>query len=72
MPWPTQLVFALLLCVMLAEMIALHFIHETASYKAGAMSVLRPNLQIPAAALRPMLRLFPLTLSGWALGGFCH
>jgi len=70
LPWPTQLVFALLLCVTLAEMIALHFIHETAPYKAGAMAVLRPNLMVPAAAVRPMLRLFPLTLSGWALGGF--
>ena len=71
LPWPTQLVFALLLCVTLAEMMALHFVHETAQLKEGALAVFRPNLNdIPTAAVRPMLQLLPLTLSAWALGGF--
>ena len=70
LPWPTRLVFALLLCVTLAEMMALLFVHETAPRKHGALAVLRPTLMIPTAAVRPMLQLLPLTLSGWALGGF--
>jgi hypothetical protein len=70
LPWPTQLVFDLLLCVTLAEMMALHFVRETAPPKEGALAVFRPNLTIPTAAFRPMLHLLPLTLSGWALGGF--
>jgi len=69
-PWPTRLVFGLLLAVTIVEMAALFFIRETAPRKPGAWSVLRPNLAVPAAALGPMIRLFPLTLSGWALGGF--
>ncbi len=70
LPWPTKLVFALLLGVTLIEMIALRFVQETAPRKEGALAALRPNLAIPAAAVRPMLQLFPLMLSGWALGGF--
>ena len=69
-PWPTRLVFGLLLAVTIVEMAALFFIRETAPRKPGAWSVLRPNLAVPAVALGPMIRLFPLTLSGWALGGF--
>ena len=70
LPWPTHLVYALLLAFTLAEMGALFFARETASRKPGAWSVLRPNLTLPAGATGPMLRLFPLTLSAWALGGF--
>ena len=69
-PWPTHLVYALLLGVTLAEMVALAWIGETASRKAGAWSAIRPKLTVPAAAAGEMVRLFPLTLSAWALGGF--
>ena len=69
-PCPTHLVYALLLGVTLAEMVVLAWIGETASRKAGAWSGIRPKLTIPAAAAGEMLRLFPLTLSAWALGGF--
>jgi len=69
-PWPTKLVFGLLLGVTIAEMGALFLMRETAPCKPGAWSVLRPNLTVPAPAVGPMIRLFPLTLSGWALGGF--
>jgi hypothetical protein len=69
-PWPTHLVYALLLGVTLAEMVILAWIAETTSRKAGAWSGMKPKLTVPAAAAAPMARLFPLTLSAWALGGF--
>ena len=69
-PWPTHLGYALLLGVTLAEMIVLAFVAETVSRKAGAWSGIRPKLTIPSAATGPMARLFSLTLSAWALGGF--
>jgi hypothetical protein len=69
-PWPTHLVYALLLGVTLAEMVILAWIAETTSRKAGAWSGIRPRLTVPKAAAAPMARLFPLTLSAWALGGF--
>src|ERR1700722_1247925 len=69
-PWPTHLVYAVLLGVTLAEMVILPWIVETTSRKAGAWSGIRPKLTVPKAAAGPMARLFPLTLSAWALGGF--
>ncbi len=69
-PWPTHTVYALLLGVTLAEMATLALIGETATRKAGAWLAVRPKLTVPAAATGAMLRLFPLTLSAWALGGF--
>jgi MFS family permease len=69
-PWPTHLVYAVLLGVTLAEMAVLAWIAETTSRKPGAWSGVKPKLTVPAAAAGPMARLFPLTLSAWALGGF--
>ena len=69
-PWPTHLVYALLLGVTLAEMVIIAWIAETTSRKAGAWSGMKPRLTVPKAAAAPMARLFPLTLSAWALGGF--
>jgi MFS family permease len=69
-PWPTHLVYAVLLGVTLAEMMILAWVAETTSRKAGAWSGMKPKLTVPAAAVAPMARLFPLTLSAWALGGF--
>ncbi|RTL67861.1 MAG: MFS transporter [Hyphomicrobiales bacterium] len=70
LPAPTHLVFAILLGLTLLELAVLGFVRETVSRKPGALSVLRPSVTVPAAAAGPMLRLFPLTLSTWALGGF--
>ena len=69
-PWPTHLVYAVLLGVTLAEMLVLAWIVETTSRKAGAWIGMRPKLTVPKAAAAAMARLFPLTLSAWALGGF--
>jgi hypothetical protein len=69
-PWPTHLVYAVLLGVTLAEMLALPFVVETTSRKPGAWNSVKPRLTVPKAAAAPMARLFPLTLSAWALGGF--
>ena len=69
-PWPTHLVYAVLLGVTLGEIVILAWIAETTSRKAGAWSGIRPKLTVPKAAAAPMARLFPLTLSAWALGGF--
>jgi MFS family permease len=69
-PWPTHLVYAVLLGVTLAEILILAWIVETTSRKAGAWIGMRPKLTVPRAAAAAMARLFPLTLSAWALGGF--
>ena len=69
-PFPTHLVYAVLLGVTLVEAAMLAWIVETTPRKAGAWSGLKPKLTVPKAAAAAMARLFPLTLSAWALGGF--
>jgi MFS family permease len=69
-PWPTHLVYAVLLGVTLVEMVILPWIVETTSRKAGAWGGMKPKLTVPKAAAALMARLFPLTLCAWALGGF--
>jgi MFS family permease len=69
-PSPTHLVYAVLLGVTVAEMLALPWIAETTSRKPGAWIGMKPKLTVPKAAAAAMARLFPLTLSAWALGGF--
>src|ERR1700730_7784495 len=56
-PWPTHLVYAVLLGVTLAEMLALPWIVETTSRKAGAWSGMKPRLTVPKAAAAAMARL---------------
>ena len=70
-PWPTHLVYAVLLVVTLGEIVILAWVAETTSRKSGAWSGISPKLTVPKAAAAAMARLFPLvTLSAWALGGF--
>jgi MFS family permease len=69
-PWPLRLTFALLLGATFALMAALAFVPETATRKPGAWTAMRPQLAVPRDARGALLRLLPLTLSAWALGGF--
>lgn len=69
-PLPMHLVFLVLLGVMLAEAALLIRVPETITRKAGAWRVLRPNVSIPPAAMPALMRLTPLTLASWAMGGF--
>lgn len=69
-PLPTTLVYLVLLAVTLAEAVALAVVPETHEGRQGALTVLKPHLTVPVAARRAMLRVTPLTVAGWALGGF--
>lgn len=69
-PLPTQLVFAVLMAVTILEMLVLLFTPETSSTKAGALNVLLPQVSIPSAAFPTMIKLFPLNVATWSLGGF--
>src|SRR5580698_4443200 len=46
-PWPTHLVYAVLLSVTLGEMVILAWVAETTSRKAGAWSGMKPRLTVP-------------------------
>jgi len=69
-PLPEQLIYIVLLVVTLAEAAVLLVAPETPHGKPGALNVLKPHVSVPKAARTPMLRLLPLNIAGWALGGF--
>jgi MFS family permease len=69
-PMPGQLVYIVLLIVTLAEAGVLAVAPETTAGKPGALTVLRPHVSVPKAAMGPLIRLLPLNIAGWALGGF--
>lgn len=69
-PDPRQLVYVVLLVLSAAEAFTLWFMPETAELRAGALASLRPHVNVPAQASRAMVRITPVTIASWALGGF--
>ncbi|MDB5641684.1 MAG: multidrug resistance protein [Hyphomicrobiales bacterium] len=69
-PLPTRLVYAVLLAITVVEIMVLYFVPETSRKKPGGLAALVPSISVPQAAKGAMLRLVPLNVAGWALGGF--
>jgi Major Facilitator Superfamily len=69
-PDPRQLVYVVLLALSAIEAFVLWFMPETASVRAGAIASLRPHVNVPPQARQAMLRVTPVTIASWALGGF--
>ncbi len=69
-PDPRQLVYAVLLALSAVEAFVLWSMPETAQPRAGALASLRPHISVPAPARDVLVRLTPLTIASWALGGF--
>jgi MFS family permease len=69
-PEPRQLVYLVLLALSAAEAVVLWSMPETAIPQAGALASLRPHVSIPPQARGVLMRLTPVTIASWALGGF--
>jgi MFS family permease len=69
-PDPRQLVFFLLMVLSMAEAFVLWSMPETAQVRDGALASLRPHVSVPAQARDALLRVTPVTIASWALGGF--
>ena len=69
-PDPGQLVYAVLLALSAVEAFILWFMPETAEVRGGAIASLRPHVNVPAQASKAMVRVTPVTIASWALGGF--
>jgi hypothetical protein len=69
-PDPRQLVYVVLLVLSAAEAFVLWSMAETAQLRAGAVASLRPHVSVPAQARDVLIRLTPVTIASWALGGF--
>jgi hypothetical protein len=70
LPTPTHLVYAALAAVFIAQAIGLSFIRETISPQPGVWASLKPRLNLPAAARKPLLLAAPVLVAVWALAGF--
>ncbi|MDU7869268.1 MAG: MFS transporter, partial [Pantoea sp.] len=69
-PFPTVTLYALLLLTMLVMMALLPLISETISPQPGVLAALRPQVMIPRRALGPLLKVAPVNIATWMLGGF--
>ena len=69
-PYPTVSIYALLFTLMLLALALLPFMPETVTPAPGALRALKPHIAIPPRALGPLLRLAPVNVATWSLGGF--
>ncbi|MDW5376518.1 MFS transporter [Halomonas sp. HP20-15] len=69
-PAPLRLVFALLLGALLLQLAWLPRMRETAMPPPGQRLSLRPRVQVPTAVRAALLRVVPVSIAAWALGGF--
>ncbi|WP_440106623.1 MFS transporter [Streptosporangium sp. H16] len=70
LPAPTRTVFLVLAVAFVLQGAAILLLPESAGRRAGALASLRPRVSVPAGARRVLLLVTPITVAGWALGGF--
>lgn len=69
-PSPTSLVYVALLAITTLLIVALAVMPETASRRPGALKALRPNISVPVQARSTLMKVTPINVAGWSLGGF--
>jgi Major Facilitator Superfamily len=69
-PAPAELVYHVLLALTAAEAVVLWLLPETSSGKQGALASLRPQIAVPSQVRGALLRVSPINIAAWALGGF--
>jgi MFS family permease len=69
-PAPEQLVYIVLFVVSLVEALVLWVMPETAERRDGALKSLRPHVSVPQQTRQALVRLTPVNVAAWALGGF--
>ncbi|XAH23902.1 MFS transporter [Xylophilus sp. GW821-FHT01B05] len=69
-PAPMRLVYGVLLLLFVLQAIAAARLPETVSRRPGALAALWPRIRVPAAARQALLRVAPIDIAVWALGGF--
>jgi predicted MFS family arabinose efflux permease len=68
-PFPTHLVFAVLLVGAAIAGVVVGVLPETAARRHGALASLKPLLGIPARLRPDVVALVPIIVASWALGG---
>jgi predicted MFS family arabinose efflux permease len=70
LPAPTELIYAVLGLIFIAQAIGVALMPESASAHPGALASLRPHLKVPPHIRRPLLLVTPALVGVWALVGF--
>ena len=70
LPAPTQLVYAILGVVFVAQGAGIALMKETVTPRAGAWSSLVPQFSVPSALRTPVAFAIPALIATWALAGF--
>jgi MFS family permease len=68
-PHPTRLIFAILMVLFVAVVLATVVLPETVPHVPGAVAALRPEIAVPTRARRAFFGAVPTMVSTWALGG---
>ncbi|BCL25233.1 MFS transporter [Streptomyces aurantiacus] len=68
-PHPTRLVYVLLLAALLPAAAAVAALPETSLRRPGAARSLQPRLKVASHLRADLLRLVPILVASWALGG---
>jgi predicted MFS family arabinose efflux permease len=69
-PAPMQSVYFLLIAVFVLQAVGVWMLPETVSRSPGTLASLVPRVRVPRAARVAMLRIAPVNVAVWALGGF--
>jgi MFS family permease len=67
---PEQVVYVVMFIALVLLAIVLWQMPETAERRQGALGSLRPHVSVPPQALSTLVRLTPVNIAAWALGGF--
>jgi len=68
-PYPTQLVYVALLIITVVGIATLALMPETVARQSGAWAALKPNVHVPHRARPALLRVSPVNIACWSLGG---
>jgi MFS family permease len=68
-PHPTKLIFAILMVLFVALVLATAVLPETMPHVPGAVAALRPEIAVPIRARHAFAGAVPTMVSTWALGG---
>jgi MFS family permease len=69
-PWPLQLSYIAMLGCFVVQVLLLWRLRESVSPQPGALASLRPALSVPPQARQALLRMLPVDVATWSLGGF--
>jgi MFS family permease len=70
LPFPTVLVYGVLGVIFLLQGLGVALMPESISPRAGVMSSLKPQFNLPRATRERLLLALPVLVALWALGGF--